>query len=263
MSQFRYVTEFRSKYWGPAMKNYDDSTYGDQIAEIYDEFYSDYDPASVELLADLAGSGSTLELGIGTGRIALPLHEKGVQVQGIDASEAMLSKLRSKPNGSEVEVFTGSFAEFKLDKRFQLIYVVFNTFFNLTTQEEQVGCFKAVRENLSTDGVFLMEVFVPNPCRFVDYQTVRAIDLAEERVRLEISQLDPIAQQVTSQHTLISKDGVSFHPVRLRYAWPSELDLMAQIAGLSLRHRWGSWSKAEFGKHSQAHISVYGHANSD
>lgn len=240
------------------MMNYDDSTYGEQIAEIYDEFYPDYDPASIELLADLAGGGPVLELGIGTGRIAMPLHEKGVEVQGIDASEAMISKLRSKPDGSDIEVLVGSFAEFKLDKCFKLVYVVFNTFFNLLSQDDQVRCFKSVREHLSNDGVFLMEAFVPNPCRFVDHQTVRAIDLAEERVRLEVSQLDPIAQQVTSQHTLISKDGVSFHPVRLRYAWPSELDLMAQIAGLSLRHRWGSWSKVEFGKHSQTHISVYG-----
>jgi SAM-dependent methyltransferase len=240
------------------MMNYDDSTYGEQIAEIYDEFYPDYDPASIELLADLAGGGPVLELGIGTGRIAMPLHEKGVEVQGIDASEAMISKLRSKPDCSDIEVLVGSFAEFKLDKCFKLVYVVFNTFFNLLSQDDQVRCFKSVREHLSNDGVFLMEAFVPNPCRFVDHQTVRAIDLAEERVRLEVSQLDPIAQQVTSQHTLISKDGVSFHPVRLRYAWPSELDLMAQIAGLSLRHRWGSWSKVEFGKHSQTHISVYG-----
>ena len=243
------------------MKEYGDSTYGDQIAEIYDEFYSDYDPASIELLADLAGSGFTLELGIGTGRIALPLHEKGVKVQGIDASEAMISKLRSKPSGSEIEVHYGSFVEFKIDKRFRLIYVVFNTFFNLSTQEQQVRCFKTVRELLSNDGMFLMEVFVPDPCRFVDHQTVRTIDLAEERVRLEVSQIDPIAQQVFSQHTLISKDGIRFHPVRLRYAWPSELDLMAQIAGLSLRHRWGTWSKDEFGKHSQMHISVYGLAD--
>jgi trans-aconitate methyltransferase len=239
------------------MKKYDNSTYGDQIAEIYDEFYADFDPASIELLAELAGSGFALELGIGTGRIALPLHKKGVKVQGIDASEAMLSKLRSKPLGSEIEVLTSSFADFKIDKRFQLIYVVFNTFFNLSTQEEQVRCFKTVREHLSTDGKFLIEVFIPDPCRFVDHQTVRTIDLAEERVRLEISQIDPIAQQVTSQHTLISKDGIRFHPVRLRFVWPSELDLMAQLAGLTLRHRWGSWSKDKLGKHSRMHISVY------
>jgi SAM-dependent methyltransferase len=242
------------------MKTYDDTTYGDQIAEIYDEFYAAYEPASIELLAELAGDGAVLELGIGTGRIALPLLEKGVEVQGIDASEAMLSKLRSKPHGSEIDVLVSSFDEFKLDRRFRLIYVVFNTFFGLLTQEKQVRCFQSVAEHLTADGKFLMEVFVPDPCRFEDHQTVRAIDLEEERIRLEVSRFDPVAQQVASQHTLISRDGVRFHPVKLRYAWPSELDLMARIAGLSLRHRWGSWSKDDFHKSSQTHISVYGRA---
>jgi SAM-dependent methyltransferase len=240
------------------MEDYDEKTYGNQIAEIYDEFYADYDPASIELLVELSGGGSALELGIGTGRIALPLHEKGIEVHGIDASEAMVAKLQSKPNGSKIDVLIGSFAEFKMDRRFQLIYVVFNTFFNLQTQAEQVRCFQTVRQHLASEGVFLMEAFVPDPCRFVDHQTVRTIDLTEERVRLEVSRIDPIAQQVSSQHTLISKDGIRFHPVRLRYAWPSELDLMAQIAGLSLQQRWGSWAKGEFGKQSQKHISIYG-----
>ena len=245
------------------MKEYDDSTYGDRIAETYDEFYPDCDPAAIELLVDLAGNGPALELGIGTGRIALALHEKGVAVQGIDASEAMLSKLRSKPRGVEIEVLKDSFAEFKIDKRFQLIYVVFNTFFGLLTQEEQVRCFKTVGEHLSVDGMFLMEVFVPDMCRFVNHQTVRAIDLTEEGIQLEVSQIDPVAQQVSSQHALISKDVIRLYPVKLRYAWPSELDLMSQIAGLSLRHRWGSWSKEEFTKESKRHISVYCHENLD
>jgi SAM-dependent methyltransferase len=240
------------------MKDYNETTYGDQIAEIYDEFYADYDPASIDLLAELSGGGPVLELGIGTGRIALPLHEKGVEVLGIDSSEAMVAKLRSKPNGSKIEVLIGSFAEFEMDQRFRLIFVVFNTFFNLQTQVEQVRCFQTIRRHLSPDGVFLMEAFVPDPCRFVDHQTVRAIDLAEEQVRIEVSKIDPIAQQVTSQHTLISKDGIRFQPVRIRYAWPSELDLMAQIAGLSLQQRWSSWSKGEFNKQSWKHISIYG-----
>lgn len=243
------------------MKEYDDTTYGGRIAEIYDEFYADFDPAAVELLVELAGRGPALELGIGTGRIALPLHEKGVDVQGIDASDAMVSKLRVKEHGDEIEVLTGSFADFQIDKRFQLIYVVFNTFFGLLTQEEQVQCFKSVREHLSPNGVFLMEVFVPDLCRFVDRQTVRATQITEHLVQLEVSQADPAAQQVTSQHVLLSDERVRLYPVMLRYAWPSELDLMAQIAGLSLRHRWSSWSKAAFTKESKKHISVYGRAN--
>ncbi|MGD2158472.1 MAG: class I SAM-dependent methyltransferase [Anaerolineales bacterium] len=240
------------------MKDYGDSTYGDRFAEVYDEIYSDYDPASIELLTELAGDGSALELGIGTGRIALPLLEKGVKVKGVDASGAMVSKLRAKPRGTDVEVLLGSFADFEMDERFQLIYVVFNTFFNLPTQEKQVRCFHAVRQHLSKGGKFLLEVFVPDPCRFRDHQTVRVIDLEGDLARLEVSQFDPVAQRVTSQHVLITEDEIHFHPVRLRFAWPSELDLMAQIAGLSLRQRWGSWSKDEFRKDSQKHISVYG-----
>ena len=245
------------------MKEYDDTTYGDRIVESYDAFYSDYDPASIELLVELAGNGAALELGIGTGRIALPLYERGVAVQGIDASETMISELRAKEHGAKIEVQTGSFANFKIDARFQLIYVVFNTFFGLLTQEEQVLCFSCVSEHLSPDGLFLMELFVPDLSRFTDHQTVRSTSLNESEVQLDVSQLDPVAQQVISQHVLLSASGTQLYPVKLRYAWPSELDLMAQIAGLSLRHRWGSWSKEKFTKESTKHISVYGRGDLD
>jgi SAM-dependent methyltransferase len=243
------------------MKGYDDTTYGQRIAEIYDELYSEYDPASIELLAELAVHGPALELGIGTGRIALPLQAQGVAVQGIDASEAMVSKLSAKPHGAEIEVQMGSFAAFKMDTRFSLIYVVFNTFFNLQTQEEQVNCFRSVREHLAPEGVFLMEVFVPDLCRFTDHQTVRTIRVTDQVVNIEVSQVDPAAQQVTTKHVLLSEEGIRLFPVKLRYAWPSELDLMAQIAGLSLRYRWGSWAREAFTRDSQRHISVYGRAN--
>lgn len=242
------------------MNDYDDATYGDRIAEAYDELYADYNPAAIELLAELARGGPALELGIGTGRVALPLLEKGIEVQGIDTSGAMLSKLKAKPRGDEIEVLKGSFAGFKIDGRFQLVYVVFNTFFALRTQEEQVQCFKSVREHLTTEGLFLVEAFVPDLCRFVDHQIVRATDISEAGVNLEVSQVDPAAQQVTSLHVLLSEEGTRLYPVRVRYAWPSELDLMAQIAGLSLRHRWSSWSQDWFTKDSPKHISVYGQA---
>ncbi|HJW90342.1 MAG TPA: class I SAM-dependent methyltransferase [Anaerolineales bacterium] len=243
------------------MKDYDETTYGHRIAEAYDELYVDYDPAMIELLAELAGAGPALELGIGTGRIALPLHAKGIAVQGIDVSEAMISKLRAKEHGAEIEILTGSFAEFKIDKRFKLIYVVFNTFFGLLTQAEQVRCFRSVSEHLTPDGAFVLEAFVPDLSRFVDNQTVRAVNLNEHIVQLDVSQVDPVAQQISSQHLHLSQAGVRLYPVKIRYAWPSELDLMAQVAGLALRHRWGSWSKGEFTKHSQKHISIYGLAN--
>lgn len=241
------------------MKAYEQSTYGDRIAEIYDDLYSKYDPTAVDLLAGLARDGVALELGIGTGRIALPLQEKGITVMGIDTSPVMVSKLKVKPGGAEIEVFMHSFSDFHLDQRFQLIYVVFNTFFNLLTQEEQVKCFRSVSRNLLPEGTFVMEVFVPDLARFTDHQTVRVVNLGEDEVQLETSQVDPVAQQVTAQHLLLSKDGTCMFPVRLRYAWPSELDFMAQIAGLSLRSRWGSWSNEEFTKDSKNHISVYGY----
>jgi trans-aconitate methyltransferase len=239
------------------MKDYHESTYGDLIADDYDAFYSEYDPASVDLLAELAGDGPALELGIGTGRIALPLHERGVAVQGIDASESMISKMRAKPRGTEIEVLVGSFADFKLDKRFKLIYVVFNTFYALLTQEEQVRCFKSVREHLAGDGVFLIEAFVPDMTRFTGHQAVRVVRQEQEMAQLDVSQHDPVAQQVTSQHVVLSKEGTQLYPVRLRYAWPSELDLMAKLASLSLQHRWGSWKKDEFTRESDKHISIY------
>jgi SAM-dependent methyltransferase len=243
------------------MEQYDDTTYGDRISETYDAFYSGFDSASIELLVELAGNGAALELGIGTGRIALPLYERGVSVQGIDASDAMLSKLRAKEHGAEIEVLTGSFAEFKIDRRFQIIYVVFNTFFGLLTQEEQVRCFKSVSEHLDPEGLFLMELFVPDLTRFVDHQTVRTVSQSEHEIQLDVSQVDPVSQQVISHHVLLSNKGTRLYPVKLRYAWPSELDLMAEIASLSLRHRWGSWSKEAFTKESKKHISVYGHGN--
>lgn len=239
------------------MDEYNEGTYGERIAEIYDKFVTSYDPACIDLLAELSKGELALELGIGTGRIALPLHEKGISVQGIDASEEMLDKLRAKPGGTEIELVTGSFAQFDLDQQFNLIYVVVNTFFALLSQDEQLECFASVRQHLNPDGVFVMEAFVPDPARFEDGQTVRAVRLTETEAIFDISQHDPAAQIVTTQHVWMSSDGYRLYPVKLRYAWPSELDLMARIAGLSLRHRWSSWSKAPFTQASKKHISVY------
>ncbi len=244
------------------MKEYDSATYGDRIAEVYDELFPQPDPASIEMLAELAAGGPALELGIGSGRVALPLGRSGVRVVGIDASEAMLAKLRAKDPGGpafrgDVELVTGSFADFELDEKFRLVYVVFSTLFALPTQSEQVSCFEAAAKHLLPDGVFLVEAFVPDPCRFVDGQAVRAVEVTEHVVQLDVSKFDPAAQQVTTQHVFLSQGGTRLYPVKLRYAWPSELDLMARIAGLSLRHRWGSWARDPFTRESTKHISVY------
>ena len=240
------------------MERYDETTYGEQIAGIYDELYAGLEAALIDLLQELAVGGRALELGIGTGRVALPLHRRGVDVAGIDASEAMLAKLRAKPGGSEIRVVRRSFAQFQLENRFDLVYVVFNTLFALPTQEEQVQCFHSVAAHLTERGVFVIEAFVPDLGRFDRGQSIGAVDVREDCVHLEVSRHDPVTQQVVGQRVMLSEEGTRLFPVKLRYAWPAELDLMARLAGLSLRHRWGSWAKEPFTARSEKHVSVYG-----
>jgi len=241
------------------MDSYQEETYGERIAVIYDEWYAEHEDAALGTLKGLAQGGRALELGIGTGRVALPLHQSGVAVDGIDASEAMIAKLRSKPRGDEIRVTLGDFADVAVEGRYALIYVLFNTFFALLTQEEQLRCFRNVAQHLGSEGRFVVEAFVPDLSRFSGQQAVRAVSMSENEVRLEASQLDPVTQQVTSQHVVLTEQGVRLYPVKLRYVWPAELDLMARLAGLQLRHRWGNWRKAAFSADSGKHISIYGH----
>ena len=240
------------------MREYDDLTYGDRIAEFYDDLYGDVGEDAISLLEELSAGGDALELGIGTGRVALPLAARSVSVTGIDASPAMVEKLRAKPGGDRIPVVMGSFAEIPIDRAFDLIFVVFNTFFALSTQEEQIACFRSVAAHLEDCGHFLLEVFVPDLGRFEDHQAVRLIDLSDETVRLDVAEHDIVNQQVSSQHVMIRRKGVRLFPVKLRYAWPSELDLMAKLAGLTLKERWGSWQREPLTKDSTKHISIYG-----
>lgn len=241
------------------MSDYGPSTYGDRIADIYDELHGsmqDVQP-TVSLLAELANGGRVLELAIGTGRIALPLLARGVKVTGIDASERMVAKLREKPSGNHIPVTIGDFANVSVEGAYSLIYVVYNTFFCLLTQDSQVRCFRNVAQHLATGGVFLVEAFAPDLTRFVRGQNLQTSRVTPDLVRLDASSHDPVAQHVSSQHVHITEDGVRLYPVEVRYAWPSELDLMAQLAGLRLRDRWGSWQKEPFTAVSTSHISVY------
>ena len=240
------------------MKEYDASTYGDRVADVYDELYAALDPSdAVEALARLAGSGAALELAIGTGRIALPLAARGVEVHGIDASEAMVAKLRDKPGGAAIPVTMGDFADVAVDGRYSLVYVVFNTFFGLLTQEDQVRCFRNVATRLADDGVFVIEAFVPDVTRFDRAQRVSAITVEVDRVELHVANYDPLTQTVASQHVFLSPDGVRLNPVSVRFAYPSELDLMAQLAGMRLRERWAGWKGEPFTAASGQHVSVY------
>lgn len=242
------------------MNDYGGDTYGENISEVYDQLYSEYDEHCIQTLAELAEGGPVLELGIGTGRIALPLQETGVEVHGIDASPGMLEKLQAKPGGKDVPITLGDFGKLAVEGHFSLIYVVFNTFYNLLTQEDQIGCFRSVSEHLLSGGVFVMEVFVPDLGRFDRGQTFRVVRMGENKVQLEATQHDAVKQRVNSYHIHLTQEGARFYPVKLRYSWPSELDLMARLAGMELLHRWGDWDKREFTADSGKHISVYGKA---
>lgn len=240
------------------------STYGDRIAEVYDEIYREVPYAgdvstSVAFLASLAGTGPALELGIGTGRVALPLAATGVEVHGIDASEAMVERLRSKPGGDAIPVTIGDFSDFSLDTTFTVIYVPFNTFFGLLTQDDQVACFRAVARHLAPGGVFVMEAFVFDAGMFDRGQRVSAINVEPDRVSLEVTKSDPMAQRTDSQHVVIREDGIRLFPVKIRYAHVPELELMARLAGMRLRERWADWDRSPFSSGSGKHISVWEH----
>ena len=237
--------------------DYSNETYGDRIATIYDNWYVDLDPSSIDLLAELAGQGRALELGIGTGRIAIPLAARDVNVTGIDVAQAMIDQLKSKPEADSISVQLGSFADLDVEGQFDLVYVVFNTFFMLTSQTEQVRCFRNVASHLTDDGSFVIEAFVPNLSRFQLGQMNLATKVTTDVVELDVGTHDSVKQLVTAQKVILSEGNVRLYPIQIRYAWPSELDLMAQLAGLRLRERWGNWQKTPFDSESGKHISVY------
>jgi hypothetical protein len=232
------------------MKEYGPETYGEWIAAVYDELF--HPPTrseeTVEFLAGLAPDGPVLELAIGTGRIALPLAARGIEVHGIDASEAMVAKLRAKPGGDDIPVTIGDFADVGVEGRFRLIAIVFNTLWALLTQEDQARCVRNVAAHLTEDGAFVTEMYVPDPARFDRGQRIQVRNIESRRVVLEASLHDPANQRVSSQLIALEDGGggISMYPVELRYIWPSELDLMAGHAGLRLRERWGGWKREPF-----------------
>ncbi len=243
------------------MMEYGTGTFGELYAERYDEMYEDpmvtetHD--SVETLAELAGGGKVLELAIGTGRVALPLAGRGLTVHGIEASEAMVAKLREKPGGSAIPVEIGDMAEARVEGTFDLIYLVFNTIFNLTTQKAQVRCFKNAARHLSPRGMFVVETVVPDFSEYVDGQRMKGSWANMDAARFEIAIQDRVAQTVAFQRIVISEDGTRMVPHFMRYAWPSELDLMAQLAGLERRDRWAWWDRSPFTADSKSHVTLY------
>ena len=242
------------------MQGYDPTTYGERIADLYDDLYeARFDvEGAVDLLAELAGTGRALELAIGTGRIALPLAARGVPVDGIDISPAMVERLRAKPGGREIEVTIGDFADVATSGSYRLVYLVFNTLFALLTQDDQVRCFANVAEHLTDDGVFVVEAFVPDLGRFRDGQNFSTEQISVDRVQLSASRHDAATQRIDSGHVFLGNAEVRVQPIAIRYAWPSELDLMARLAGLRLHDRWAGWRRQPFDSASGSHVSVYG-----
>jgi SAM-dependent methyltransferase len=258
MGALRGVSRRMTESKGTRMEH-DPATYGDRMAEVYDEWFAvprnEEDAAS--FLSELAGPGPALELGIGTGRVALPLARRGVEVHGIDASRAMLKKLREKPGGEQITVSVGDLADVGVEGEFRLVYVAFNTFFALLAQEDQVRCFVNVARHLGRRGTFVVEAFVPDIGLFERGQRIATADVGPGHVVLEASKHDPVDQRVTANQVVISEEGIRIYPVRIRYAWPSELDLMARLAELRLRERWGGWRREPFTAASAGHVSVY------
>ncbi len=243
------------------MENYEPiRSFDEDAAEIYDDVPRGDESAAVAFLEQLAGGGPALELAIGTGRIALPLTARGVHVDGIDISPAMVAKLREKPGGDRIAVTIDDFAEVSVPGSYRLVYLVFNTLFNLLTQDEQVRCFENVAAHLTADGSFVVEAFVPTfLTRLRDDQYVDAEAIGVDEVWLDVGRHDPVTQRLDESHVRLTGDGVRLYPIVTRYAWPSELDLMARIAGLRLKHRWAGWNREPFGSTSTSHVSVYGY----
>lgn len=242
-----------------ARPEYGPSTYGDRIADVYDGWFSvpvDTEEA-VALLAELAGQGPVLELGIGTGRLALPLKNRGLDVRGIDSSEAMAAKLREKPGGTDIPVTIGDFAEVPVEGSYQLVFVAFNTLFGLLSQDDQVRCFQNVAERLTDAGAFVVQAFVPDVARFDRGQRIQAEEVRTDSLVIGANEHDAVHQRVRSVHVVLTETETRLYPVQIRYAYPSELDLMARLAGLRLRERWEDWTRAPFTPSSQSHVSVY------
>jgi SAM-dependent methyltransferase len=234
--------------------------FGERVAARYDESTSElFDPAAVEpvveFLADLAGDGAALELGIGTGRIALPLARRGVRVHGIDLSNAMVARLRAKPGAERIDVTIGDFATTTVDGRFSVAYLVFNTINNLTTQDEQVACFRNVAEHLDVGGCFVIEVGIPQLQRLPPGETVRPFDVSP--THLGFDEYDVAAQGLVSHHYSIVDGELEVVSMPFRYVWPAELDLMARLAGMRLRERWSGWKREPFTSESTKHVSVW------
>jgi SAM-dependent methyltransferase len=235
--------------------------FDEPVAACYDDpadpsFQAGTIEPAVAFLAELAGpDASALEFGIGTGRIALPLSQRGVRVDGIDLSPAMLNRLRAKPGADRIGVTVGDFAQTRVPGSYRLGYLVFNTIMNLTSQDAQVACFRNIAAHLKDGGCFVIEVMVPDLQRLPPGETVRPFHVGPDR--LGFDEYDLVSQSLTSHHFRLQDGQFIRNSVPFRYVWPAELDLMAALAGLRLRERWNDWGLGPFTSDSRQHISVW------
>ena len=240
------------------MEGFGPTTFGELNAADYDALH---DPGTtdeaVALIAELAGGGSILELAIGTGRVALPLATAGHTVSGIEASPEMVAKLREKPGAELIDVVMGDFADVDIDGTFDHVFLVYNTLFNLQSQDDQIRCFENVARRLKDGGTFLVETFVPDLTGFAEGQRVQTRRLDMASVWIEAALHDPVRQRLEMQRIRITNEGMRLVPLPMRYAWPSEIDLMARLASLTRIHRWGGWGRRPFDASSTMHVSVY------
>jgi SAM-dependent methyltransferase len=242
------------------MEDYDPAkSFLGEAAEQYDRHLRGDEDDAVAFLAELAGGGPALELAIGTGRIGLPLAACGVPVGGIDISPDMVAQLRRKPGGEDIPVTIGDFSEVPVEGSYRLVYIVYNTFFNLLHQEEQVRCFENVAAHLDEGGAFVIEARVPAHIHALpENQYVHAEEVGVDEVWLDVAKYDPVTQRLEETHVRLGAGGVGLFPIVTRYCYPGELDLMARIAGLRLRERWGGWNREPFDGRSELAVSVYG-----
>lgn len=239
------------------------AAYDEDASGVYDDevVAPDDQDACIDTLVSLAGAGPALELGVGTGRVAIPLAQRGVTVYGIDESAPMLDRLRRKPGGDRVRCVQGDFAALSLDERFELVFVVFDTITVLGSQERQVQCFERVAAHLHPGGIFVVEASIPDRSPRAeaasDGYSLFVKSMRPERVQLEANWHDAVNQRIYTQWIFLRNGSIQLFPFDMRYAWPSELDLMARISGLVLRERWGGWQREEFIASSPRQVSVY------
>lgn len=237
----------------------DDGYFDERVAAIYDDDAKMFAPVVVDpvvdFLAAFAGDGNVLEFGIGTGRIALPLARRGISVHGIELSKAMAGRLHSKQNDEDIDVTIGDFSSTVVGGSFSLVYLVFNTVMNLTTQAAQVACFRNAAAHLSPGGHFVIEVLVPQLHKLSKGETLVAFDRSEKH--WGVDEYDVVSQGLISHHARITDSSAELSSTPFRYVWPAELDLMAQLAGMELVERWEDWDRQPFAATSDSHVSVW------